>query len=382
MHNTSKLTLPPLSLYIHFPWCIKKCPYCDFNSHEFKDLPEQQYISTLLKDLNNDITLGQGRSITSIFMGGGTPSLFSAPSIGLLLENIASKLSFSSDIEITIEANPATAEIKKFKGFRDVGINRLSIGVQSFNDVMLKNLQRVHSAQDAISAYHQARSAGFDNINIDLMHGISQQTLQTAIGDLETVTVLQPEHISWYQLTIEPNTTFYSQKPLLPREEHIAAMQNEGIALLQNKGYQRYEISAYSQVNRESKHNLNYWTFGDYLGIGAGAHSKITDLENHNIIRINKFRQPNSYLSQRETYIAKRSIIPPNELPAEFMMNALRLKEGVKAELFSQRTGIELTTLTDTLSHLENMTLLSNHNNKLKASAKGYDFLDNILTYF
>ena len=391
------LKLPPLSLYIHFPWCVRKCPYCDFNSHEFRHLPEAEYVDALIEDLVADKPFIQAREIQSIFMGGGTPSLFSAGSMEKLLQNIAQHTTIAKDAEITLEANPGTAEAEKFKGFRRAGINRLSIGVQSFDNAMLEKLQRIHSAEEAIRAFEIARHAGFDNINIDLMHGLSQQTHEMAFQDLKTAFQLSPEHISWYQLTIEPNTAYYNNTPPLPSDDEVESIQISGLSLLEEYGYQRYEISAYHQSGKQSTHNLNYWTFGDYLAIGAGAHSKITLPELDEIHRNNKTRQPNQYLEKnsleknrlekkpldkQNAFTALDKIISRTDLPLEFMMNALRLKDGLPAILFMQRTGLELSDIEKTLAELIHLGLLSADESILKTTPQGYDFLNEVLTHF
>jgi len=270
------LLLPPLSLYIHIPWCIRKCPYCDFNSHQANnDIPEAEYVAALCFDLEQDAALAQGRKLTSIFFGGGTPSMFSANAIAQILKDAEAIIGFEPDIEITLEANPGTFEQEKFSGFRAAGVNRLSIGIQSFNDAQLKLLGRVHGRDEALRAVDVAHKAGFDNINLDLMHGLPEQSVNDAKADLAQAIALAPEHISWYQLTIEQNTAFYSAPPILPVEDTLADIQDEGQALLAAAGYAQYEISAYAKNNQRARHNINYWQFGDYLGIGAGAHGKL-----------------------------------------------------------------------------------------------------------
>ena len=274
-------SLPPLSLYVHIPWCVRKCPYCDFNSHAAgPEIPEQAYIQRLISDLEQDLPLAQGRKLTSIFFGGGTPSLFSAEGIGRIITAAEERVGFEEEIEITLEANPGTVEQAKFSGFRSAGINRLSIGIQSFNDSHLSKLGRIHSGEQALAAVGTARRAGFENFNLDLMHGLSGQTLDEARRDIQLATDQGANHISWYQLTIEPNTEFYSRPPRLPEEEVLADIQQMGMELLQDRGYSQYEVSAYARNGESSRHNLNYWQFGDYLGIGAGAHGKISQSRN------------------------------------------------------------------------------------------------------
>ena len=379
----NKLILPPLSLYIHFPWCVKKCPYCDFNSHKSgEELPENDYITALIEDLKNDLPLIQNRQINSIFIGGGTPSLISGSGITRLLESISTLVSFSDSIEITLEANPGTVEAKKFKAYRNAGINRLSLGMQSFNDKQLRFLKRIHSSQEAIAAFYTAKQAGFSNINIDLMHGLQNQTVETALGDLKTAIALAPTHISWYQLTIEPNTAFYNQKPDLPAIDQLGDIQLAGIELLSNNQYHQYEVSAFGQQDRQSKHNLNYWSFGDYLGIGAGAHGKITQPENGKIIRYNKTRQPNHYLNPEKPFVAQQLTIDKEDLPLEFMMNALRLKDGVEKSFFSARTGLSTDVIEKNLSRLEEKGLMIDIKNYIRPSQKGFDFLNSLLEEF
>ena len=275
--------LPPLSLYIHIPWCIKKCPYCDFNSHTFQnEIPEKAYLDCLLQDLDQDLNYVQGRPIKSIFIGGGTPSLFSPSGFSYLLDSIKQKLVVDKNAEITIEANPGATEQQNYSGYLDAGINRLSIGAQSFSDQKLKSLGRIHSSSEIFKAAESAREAGFNQINLDLMFGLPEQTLIEALEDLETAIKLSPQHVSWYQLTLEPNTAFYSSPPRLPADDNVFEIQKAGWDLLSDNGYKRYEISAYAKKDCGSRHNLNYWQFGDYIGIGAGAHGKITHINDIN----------------------------------------------------------------------------------------------------
>lgn len=277
------LALPPLSLYIHFPWCIRKCPYCDFNSHTLlTELPEKNYINSLLVDLEQDLDKVQDRPIASIFMGGGTPSLFSPEALNYLLVELSKRLAFSDAIEITLEANPGTVEYQRFWGYREAGINRLSLGIQSFSTEKLKCLGRIHDGDEAIKAVHAAKKAGFTNINLDLMHGLPKQSVIEGLEDLQIAFSLEPTHISWYQLTIEPNTEFYQQPPQLPLEETMGELQERGEEIFREKAYRHYEISAFSKDGYNCLHNRNYWQFGDYIGIGAGAHSKITDSKKGN----------------------------------------------------------------------------------------------------
>ncbi len=386
----SSLRLPPLSLYVHIPWCIKKCPYCDFNSHtnNGEALPEKDYVDALLQDLAAEASSGhlQSRQLVSIFFGGGTPSLFSAAATARILQGAEQLIGFAPAIEITLEANPGTVEQQKFKGFREAGINRLSIGIQSFNDAHLKGLGRIHNGAEALTAIDIARQAGFDNINLDLMHGLPEQAPEQAIADLQQAIDLQPEHLSWYQLTIEPNTAFHSQPPLLPVESTLEHIQGRGHALLDSAGFSSYEISAYARPQRQSQHNRNYWQFGDYLGIGAGAHGKITDIRGQKIIRSRKTRQPADYLSrltQGKTYLAEQFSLDEAELPLEFLMNALRLTQGVPSELFTERTGIPLTTIEAHWHALEAKQLVQPlASGRLSCTPLGQRFLDSILAEF
>ncbi|CAM3883262.1 radical SAM family heme chaperone HemW [Vreelandella rituensis] len=379
--------LPPLSLYIHTPWCVRKCPYCDFNSHESgrEALPEQAYLAALLADLDHDLASLPPRKLQSIFIGGGTPSLLSADFYAKLFEAIRERLLFADDIEITLEANPGTLEQGRFAGYRAAGINRLSLGVQSFHDAQLTALGRIHTGQDALMAVAQAREAGFDNFNLDLMHGLPGQTQELALADLEQALALEPEHISWYQLTLEPNTAFHSHPPVLPEEETLWDIQDAGHELLERAGLQRYEISAYARPGRESRHNLNYWQFGDYLGIGAGAHGKLSYIDKHGQWRIErrwKTRQPEAYLrrvNDPRGFIAGKQEIPENALVLEFAMNALRLTEGVAVETWTAHTGQPLDTLLGRLSDAEEKGLLKEIPFRLQTSPQGLLFLNELL---
>ena len=332
----------PLSLYVHFPWCVRKCPYCDFNSHQVKgEIPEQDYIAALLKDLDYELSLTPNpQPLTSVFFGGGTPSLFSARAIGAVLEGAQKRLGFASDIEITLEANPGTADEANFRGYRAAGVNRLSIGVQSFDAAKLRALGRIHDPDGARRAFRLARDAGFDNINLDLMYALPQQTPEEARADLEAAFALSPEHLSYYHLTLEPNTEFHAQPPPLPDEDTAWDMQLEGQRQLAAQGYAQYEVSAYARPGRQCRHNLNYWRFGDYLGIGAGAHGKLTS--EGRITRRARRKQPRSYLEAAGTAAAvhEERIVAAADLPFEFAMNALRLNEGFGFAEFTGRTGL------------------------------------------
>lgn len=378
------MNLPPLTLYIHIPWCIKKCPYCDFNSHAVKDdIPEAEYVSTLLTDLEQDIALHSiKRPISSIFIGGGTPSLFSPEALNRLLEGVAQQLDLANDVEITLEANPGTFETHKFAEFRAIGINRMSIGIQSFNDELLSKLGRVHTAKEAIRAVEIAHQAGFDNLNLDLMFGLPEATASCSQKDLQMATGLAPTHISFYQLTLEPNTYFHRFPPLLPNDEAIFNVQKEGQALLADQGYQQYEISAYCQTGRQCKHNLNYWKFGDYLGIGAGAHGKITLGLPGQIYRTNKPKSPKQYLLDIHKNKNISESIAVNDLPLEFVMNQLRLREGFSLAHYQSCTGLDPYTLEPALSACIEQGLIDYRHGYYSCSSTGWDFLDSVLLKF
>lgn len=372
----------PLSLYIHLPWCIHKCPYCDFNSHALRSkIPEENYLLRLKTDLDNDILLANSCLLKTIFFGGGTPSLFSGKAIKEILENVHAKIHFDEEIEITLEANPGTVEQQRFNDYFKAGVNRLSIGVQSFQDEKLKVLGRIHSANEAVKAISVAKSAGFNNFNIDLMFGLPNQTIEDALYDLQQAIDLQPTHISWYQLTLEPNTLFHAKPPVLPDDEVIWEMQQAGQLLLEKYGYTQYEISAYAQTGKQSLHNLNYWQFGDYLGIGAGAHSKLTKT-NGEIIRQWKIKNPKDYLNPEKNLIGEQKIVSTAELPFEFMLNALRLNQAIPFELFEQRTGLPIALIQNELAELQSDGLIIMENNCLQKTALGEKFLNNITEKF
>jgi oxygen-independent coproporphyrinogen-3 oxidase len=374
---------PPLSLYIHVPWCVRKCPYCDFNSHEAgATVPEDTYVQALLADLTADLALVQGRSVQSVFIGGGTPSLFSPAAYERLFAGLRAHLAFADDAEITLEANPGTVEQAKFRGYRALGINRLSIGVQSFAPEKLHALGRIHGRDEAFRAAEAAVAAGFENFNIDLMHGLPEQSVDEAVADLHQAIALGPAHVSWYQLTIEPNTVFYRQPPVLPDDDVLWEIQEAGQATLAAAGYRQYEVSAYAQPGRESRHNRNYWAFGDYLALGAGAHGKIT--QPGGIWRYHKTRLPRDYLAATAggRFTAAAGFVVESELVFEFMLNALRLREGVPAALFPERTGVALAEIATKLDELRARGLLLPDADRLACTATGFNYLNTVLGEF
>ena len=372
------LKLPPLSLYIHYPWCIKKCPYCDFNSHEGEI--QSGYINALLSDLDDDLKYVQNRKINSIFIGGGTPSLMSINDLNDLFNGLSNRLVFSSDIEINMEANPGTLEIDKFSEFRNVGVNRLSIGVQSFDDNQLKFLGRIHSAKEAKNAVIKAQKVGFDNLNIDLMYGLNRQSIDECMIDITSAITLNPSHISFYQLTLEPNTFFSKFPPSLPSDDYIWKMGEKGADILNSNGFQHYEVSAYSAL--PSKHNMNYWEFGDYIGIGAGAHGKITDVASNEIVRTLKIKSPKDYLLSITNNNQKSSVKPVENLSFEFMLNSLRLIDGFNPKLYESRTGQSIEVIRKQMREAENLDLLDIKNHKIRPTQKGYSFLNDLQAIF
>ncbi len=384
-YEINKLTtiLPPLSLYIHIPWCIQKCPYCDFNSHAIKSsTPEDEYIKALLSDLAHDIQCyAINRPISSIFIGGGTPSLFKPESIDRLLRGIEKQIELVDGLEITLEANPGTFESQKFSEFRSLGINRLSIGIQSFNEAALKRLGRVHSGHEAKIAAEIAHSSGFDNFNLDLMFGLPEASIGDSIQDIVTAINLSPAHISYYQLTLEPNTYFHKFPPKLPDDEAIFSIQTEAQKILAEHNYQQYEISAYGKPGKQCWHNLNYWQFGDYLGIGAGAHGKITQALPDQIIRSFKFKKPEQYLKSTDSY-GGAAIISKSDLPLEFAMNHLRVRQGFSQKEYSSRTGLGIESLEPGLSMNLKQGLLVEQNQHYHCSEQGWYFLDTVLQKF
>ncbi len=354
--------LPPLSLYIHVPWCVRKCPYCDFNSHKADDqIPEDDYVAALLADLQTELPFVNGRSVQTIFIGGGTPSLMSADGYQRLFDGLRQQLHFADDIEITLEANPGTFEAERFKAYRQLGINRLSMGIQSFNDLHLQKLGRIHDSQQAQAAIRSAFEAGFDNINIDLMHGLPGQSLADAMYDIDTALSFNTPHLSWYQLTIEPNTEFYKRPPILPEDETLWDIQEAGQKKLADAGFQHYEISAFAQPGKQARHNLNYWRFGDYLCIGAGAHGKVSRYDDNGQFHSQrrwKTRAPKDYLNPDKQFLAGSDNIDAEDMGFECLMNALRLHEGMPVSMFEQRTGVTLALVQEPVDKAISMGLL------------------------
>jgi len=377
------LELPPLSLYIHVPWCIRKCPYCDFNSHEFQgSLPERDYIDALCADLDSELPRVNGRTLRSVFIGGGTPSLLGADSYARLLDHVEQRIGLNDDAEVTMEANPGTAEAERFAAFRKAGINRLSLGIQSFADQQLTRLGRIHDSDQARRAIGIARDAGFENFNLDLMHGLPEQTVGAALDDLNSALEFEPLHLSWYQLTIEPNTVFYRRPPPLPADELLSEMQQEGQQLLSEHGFEQYEVSAYARPGRSSAHNLNYWRFGDYLGIGAGAHGKLTDPENNTILRTRKKKQPGHYLQSDLERTSECKAISEEDKPLEFLLNALRLREGFTIQQFETRTGLAFSAIGKRVEYLQSKHLLEVDGDRISTSSRGYQLLNSVLEEF
>ena len=372
---------PPLSLYIHFPWCVKKCPYCDFNSHKLKGkLDEDYYIDALIKDLEQDVPLVWGRSIHSVFMGGGTPSLFSAKSIERLLNAVRSLLYCQPAMEVTMEVNPGTGEYDNFIGYRNAGVNRLSIGVQSLKDKYLNSLGRIHNSDQAINVYSSARQAGFDNINLDMMFALPEQSLKQAKNDLQNLIDLKPDHISYYQLTIEANTLFSVKTPKnLPKNDLLESMYLQGNSMLESSGYQQYEVSAYAKSSKLCQHNVNYWKFGDYLGIGAGAHSKITFAQDNEVKRFIKYKSPQKYQNDKHQYIQQTKVLDASDLLFEFMLNAVRLKRPIKLSDFSITTGLDSSELLKKLESALDMKWVKYQRDILLITEKGYLMSDEIV---
>jgi oxygen-independent coproporphyrinogen-3 oxidase len=381
----ARLAAVPLALYVHIPWCVRKCPYCDFNSHAPRaEVDQQGYVDALLRDLDRDLDgldrAEPGSGLVSIFIGGGTPSLFEPAAIGRLLEGLAARLDLQPDIEITLEANPGTAEANRFAGYRAAGVNRLSLGVQSLDDASLAALGRIHGAAEAREALAMARRAGFDNVNLDLMYGLPNQAIGGALQDLRALVELEPEHVSWYQLTLEPNTLFHHRPPPLPDDDLLADMADAGQALLADAGYRRYEISAYARDARRARHNLNYWGFGDYLGIGAGAHGKLSAADGV-VRRSAKPRGPEAYLAGAGSGGSSR-VLGPDDLVAEFFLNAMRLVDGVPAAWFPQRTGLSPERVLAAAARARALGLLAEDPARLRPTALGLRFLNDLLALF
>ncbi|MCC2956965.1 radical SAM family heme chaperone HemW [Massilia sp. IC2-477] len=374
--------LPPLSLYIHFPWCVRKCPYCDFNSHEAKgELPEKEYLDAVRLDLEQSLPMIWGRKIHTIFIGGGTPSLMSAAGLDRLLSDVRTLLPLALDAEITMEANPGTFEAERFKSYRDSGVNRLSIGIQSFNGAHLKALGRIHDEAEALRAVEIARST-FDNFNLDLMFALPSQTLEEARRDLETALSFAPPHLSMYHLTMEPNTVFAKYPPTLPDDDTSADMQDMILEATANAGYEHYEVSAYAQPGKRAQHNLNYWQFGDYLGIGAGAHSKISFP--HRVLRQARYKQPGSFIeaAKRGNPVQEEHEIARGDMGFEFMLNALRLTEGFDPNLFGERTGMSISAITKALNEAEAKGLLWRDHKLIRPTELGQRFLNDLQEMF
>ena len=383
----SLAALPPLSLYVHLPWCLRKCPYCDFNSHEWRtdaagELPEARYLDALCADVEAALPLIWGRSVHSIFIGGGTPSLFSPAAIERLLSDLRARLKLVPECEITLEANPGTFEKDRFRAFRAAGVTRLSIGVQSFNDAHLKVLGRVHNREQALSAVHEA-AAAFDTFNIDLMYALPGQTLTQLDEDLDQALALQPPHLSIYHLTLEPNTLFAKYPPKgMPEDDDAYAMLDRITERTAQVGLQRYEVSAYAQSDHRCWHNLNYWQFGDYLGIGAGAHSKLSFA--HRVIRQVRYREPKLYMDQALAgqAVAQSDEVARKDLPFEFMLNALRLREGFELAQFSERTGLPLSAIQKALAEAEAKGLVTRDFQRVTPTERGFDFLSDLQEIF
>jgi putative oxygen-independent coproporphyrinogen III oxidase len=375
--------LPPLSLYIHLPWCVRKCPYCDFNSHAIdNEPPEHRYVDALLRDLEIDARAVEGRVVQTIFLGGGTPSLFRPESIGRLLTGVRTRVAVADSAEITLEANPGTIDATRFRGFFDAGVNRISIGVQSFDAEKLRSLGRIHGSAEALAAAELARDAGFTNINLDLMYGLPGQRVAEALADLETAIALGPTHLSVYQLTLEPNTLFHKYPPVLPDDETIDHMREALLDKLERGGYAQYEVSAYACSGWQCKHNRNYWEFGDYLGVGAGAHGKISDATT--IVRTAKTRHPDTYLRDAGSPRARTATtaLEPADLVFEFALNAFRLNDGFALALFTERTGLPIERIEPEIQNARRKGLIEVDPYAVRATALGRRFLNDLLMGF
>ncbi|MCW8335883.1 radical SAM family heme chaperone HemW [Vibrio paucivorans] len=381
---------PKLSLYVHIPWCVQKCPYCDFNSHALKaDIPEQQYIDALLEDLDTDIEKYQlndnPRKLHSIFIGGGTPSLISAQGIDKLLNGIETRIGFEPNIEITMEANPGTVEAERFKGYQKAGVTRISIGVQSFEQKKLDKLGRIHGQQEAVNAAQLAHTIGLNSFNLDLMHGLPDQTIEQALADLDKAIELNPPHLSWYQLTIEPNTMFYYKTPTLPDDDDLWDIFEQGHKKLADAGYVQYEISGYSKPDFQCRHNLNYWRFGDYLGIGCGSHGKLSFADGR-IVRTTKVKHPRGYLAAYQNmvkpYLSDEFIVANEDLPFEFFMNRFRLMEACPKQDFIDTTGLEFDAIQSTIEWAIEKQYLNESETHWQITEKGKLFLNDLLEAF
>ncbi|SIQ98728.1 oxygen-independent coproporphyrinogen-3 oxidase [Aeromonas sp. RU39B] len=377
------LQLPPLSLYIHIPWCVQKCPYCDFNSHAQKgELPQQEYVAALLADLEQDLPWAQDRALRSIFIGGGTPSLLSVTAMQTLLDGVRARIPLAAECEITMEANPGTVEAEKFAGFRAAGINRISIGVQSFQQEKLTRLGRIHGPEEAQNAAALAHAIALPTFNLDLMHGLPDQSLDDALYDLEQAIACAPPHLSWYQLTIEPNTAFASKPPRLPEDEVLWDIYERGHALLTANGYRQYEISAYAKEGYQCQHNLNYWRFGDYLGIGCGAHGKLTLAGEQTIIRSAKIKHPKGYLEPGRGFRDQVWQVEQDDLPLEYFMNRFRLFEPVPKAEFTAYTGLELERVESVLAMAQTKELIVDHGESWQLTTLGHRYLNVLLELF
>jgi len=379
-------SVPPLSLYVHLPWCIRKCPYCDFNSYEAGSggFDEDGYVAALLRDLETELPFAQGRAISSVFIGGGTPSLFSGAAIARLLSGIGERLAVDAAVEVTLEANPGAAEARRFAEYRDAGVNRLSIGVQSLRAQQLARLGRVHGPEEAEHAIELARGAGFTSFNLDLMYALPDDDVDGALADLKAAVAREPPHLSWYQLTLEPNTAFHRKPPPLPAEELVLEIEHRGRELLAAHGYARYEVSAYARAGQRCAHNLNYWQFGDYLGIGAGAHGKVTLPGAGAIERRAKTRNPRTYTNAAGTprAVAVERIADARQIAVEFLMNALRLPDGVPFALFQQRAGQEIAAIERPLRDARTRGWLADEPGVLRPSSAGLEGLNRLLALF
>ncbi len=374
---------PTLGLYIHVPWCVQKCPYCDFNSHTLKQaLPEQEYIAHLLDDLAIDAGAVKNRQVESIFIGGGTPSLLSPEGIQRLLNGVRERIDLSAEAEITLEANPGTVESERFKGFRQAGVNRISIGIQSFQQHHLQALGRIHDSQQATNAAGFARDAGLNSFNLDLMHGLPDQNIDNAMADLDTAIAQAPPHLSWYQLTLEPNTPFYSKPPALPDDDILWDIQQRGHQRLLSSGYQQYEISAYARDGQQCQHNVNYWRFGDYLGIGCGAHSKITNAADGTITRAIKVKHPRGYMQIGRDYVDHVNAVEHEDRPFEYFMNRLRLVEACPKDEFGELTGLEWHTVEQAIAKGTALQLLTETDATIQVTDHGRRYLNSLLELF